>query len=191
MPSKITPIRKVLFIKSIEQKPTSKGKPMWTITDEQDDFYSVFDEFVRSRLAEGQHNAVMVKIEPRGDRSYKNIVGIAETTTAEAPPTNLDELRIDNEAPVTSPKPQQSSTPPPPVATPTQAPAPTPRPAAPTPANDRMVDIRMKALELSVSLTARGQATAAQIEPNANSFVSYILGEQNSSSRGGTNEFAQ
>lgn len=190
MPTKTIPIRKVITITAIEQKTTSpktpgaQGKTFWTITDEHSDFYSVFADDVRARIAQGATMALMVKEEPRGDKVYKNIVGLAEDqpgVPAASPmaPASVNEFLPG--APVSQPIQQASA----PQVTQTPPPAPAKQPATASP----MVAIRSKALELSVQMFVAGRITEKQIEPNANQFVGYILGEQIISSDGGSNDF--
>lgn len=184
MASNATAERKIIMVARIEQKPTTKGKDMWRIIDDHDDFYSIFDEFVRGRIVEGKHNAVMVKVEQRAGKSYKNIVGIADGPVAEENDVSTNDLLPGGAAPPSSQNLQQS---PAPVPTQNTTPPPaTTRPPAPTPAGpaDQMADIRAKGLELAVSMFNANRITHEQIEANANTFVGYIAGEQNSSSKG-------
>lgn len=181
MPTTTVPVIRTITIAAIAQKTSSKGKPFWTITDEKDDFYSVFDEFVRGQIAEGQTLQLSIKEEHRGDKTYKNIVGLAGPGAA-LPTAPAGELTVNDllpgAAPVVSQPPQQ--TPAPVVA---QTPPPVAAPVAPKPPESLdMLDIRYKALGLAVQLFVAGRITDKQIEPNADQFASYMLGEQKSSS---------
>lgn len=182
-------VRKVLTISTIVQKPTAKGKLMWTITDENDDFYSVFNEMVRARLDEGATVAVMLEIAERGDKQYKNIVGIADNPVAAAGEVNVNELLPGGE-PTSSMQIQTTKSP---AAAP--APVAAPRPAEHRPLNvmTSMVDIRIAALHAATRLCAAGLITAAQVEFNCREFEKYIMGvglnEHNSSSAGGLDEY--
>lgn len=178
MPSNTPAIRKVIYVKDVEQKTTQKGRPMWTITDDQNDFYSVFDEFVRARIIPGQHNAVMVKTEDRNGKMYKNISGMAEAAPI-AGDQDLNELRIDGSNPPAPAAPLQ---------TPVAPIAPVQRAAV---TNTLPVDIRYQALSLAVGMFNAGTITHDQIEANANEFLKYIIGEQNSYSNEATNVFAR
>lgn len=189
-------VRKVIKIAAIQQKKTAKGKDMWTITDDKDDFYSVFDEFVRGRLEVDQTVAVMVEINATGGKSYKNIVGIADallspatdSDVSELLPTSSMDIQAAGDEPAAKPNPDASAGPKLPPAPQTPEPLMTRWPTENPPKKPDMVDIRAKALGCAVRLCAGGVITHKQIEHNSNVFVKYILGvepsEQNSSSEG-------
>lgn len=150
-----TPIRKVLTISAINKKLKSDGKsPFWSVTADNGDFYSVFKPDVEARLAEGKH-AVMVEENKRGDKVYRNIVGIAEAEM-EADGVDLDEIVPGGKEISTAPpllkKQQNLST-----------------------NIINLVDIRAQALACAVQLAAQGVITNAKIESQARIFCEYIL----------------
>lgn len=152
---KSKPFRKIITITDIARKKKNDEKktPYWQVTDDNGDFYSVFSKDIEPRLEVDESNSVMVEEVKRGEKTYRNIVGIA-------PPEDIDEDPADDILDEVVPN---------------GRPAPRPAKPATTTIVNNMADIRAQALVAAVTLVAAGTVAAKDIEKQSDTFVQYIL----------------